>query len=187
MLNLNNDMDDLIRQAADEYPLKTNGSDWDKVFSGMQSAAQVPPANNKKYWWLLLLLLPLVIAIPLFNKYNDVKRPAGYSNIKATDAALPTQSLNALTNKAKTPAEQATTSKAAASSKKDGSEQRKATSPQENHLITTTITNNLNSTSAIDINRKSEGNHLKTNNAGIDNNITPNSKPAPLCPPNSCP
>src|SRR4051812_28080213 len=72
MLNLNDDMDDLIRQAADDYPLKIEGKDWDKVLGAMSSATQVQPGKGKKYWWLLLLFLPLlIVAVPFMNKNGE--------------------------------------------------------------------------------------------------------------------
>ena len=60
MQDVNNDMDDLFRKAAEQYPLKTDGADWQKVFAGLQEAA-VPVAEEKekrkrRFLWLFLLL-----------------------------------------------------------------------------------------------------------------------------------
>ncbi len=63
-------MDDFIRKAADDYPLKISNSDWDKVFVGLQSPAAVQLIKSRKYWWLLLLLLPLIIAVPVLHQPN---------------------------------------------------------------------------------------------------------------------
>ena len=89
MLNLNDDMDDLIRQAADDYPLKIEGKNWDKVLGAMSSAPQVQPVNGKKYWWMLLLLLPLLIAIPFMNKNNNTQKPTTYSDTIILDTTAP--------------------------------------------------------------------------------------------------
>ena len=34
---VNDDMDDMYRRAAEEYPLKTDSGDWNKVLEKMQS------------------------------------------------------------------------------------------------------------------------------------------------------
>src|SRR4051794_38307257 len=100
MLNLNDDMDDLIRQAADDYPLKIEGKDWDKIAGAMPSAMQVQPTKDKKYWWLLLLLLPILIIAGLFiNKNGGTQKPATYSNTKKTEIATEKQNADELLNK----------------------------------------------------------------------------------------
>lgn len=59
-------MDELFRKAGENYPLKTDGSDWDKVLTGLQSGAGsgadpvlgVGSSIGSRQWrWLLLLLL----------------------------------------------------------------------------------------------------------------------------------
>jgi hypothetical protein len=59
MRDINDDMDDLFRRAADNYPLNTNSSDWNKVKSALESPV-VEDAREKKrrlgFLWLLLLL-----------------------------------------------------------------------------------------------------------------------------------
>lgn len=94
-------MDDLIRQAADEYPLRTDGSDWDKVLGGLENAASSEPASTKKYWWLLLLLLPLASIILLLNKPVSTQQ-INADQATSTSAAPVNQStakVNANTNK----------------------------------------------------------------------------------------
>lgn len=58
---LNDDMDDLFRNAADHYPLKTDGGDWNTVMTKLQAAEALPPAGihrpGGKYYRLLWLLL----------------------------------------------------------------------------------------------------------------------------------
>ena len=64
MQYVNDDMDELFREAAEKYPLDTSGADWDSVQKLMPadgSAAVIVPdkrANKKRYWLLLLLLIP---------------------------------------------------------------------------------------------------------------------------------
>ncbi|HXB45042.1 MAG TPA: hypothetical protein VNV85_13330 [Puia sp.] len=64
----NDDMDDMFRQAAEEYPLKTEGiADWEKVSASLREEAGRLLADAGKYkkekkrriffWWLLLLPL----------------------------------------------------------------------------------------------------------------------------------
>lgn len=59
MLNVNDDMDDFLRKAASDYPLKTGKGDWDKIAGSIPAPAvtPVPPRKNKRFLWLLLPLL----------------------------------------------------------------------------------------------------------------------------------
>jgi hypothetical protein len=62
MLQENDDMEELLRKAAENYPLKTDNADWEKVRLALAAEApSVAPVKNKNYrgLWLLLLLLPL--------------------------------------------------------------------------------------------------------------------------------
>ena len=61
MQQADSDMDDLFRKAAQDYPLKTDNADWEKVRSYLSPAAGIaetasPKKNYKKFLWLLLLL-----------------------------------------------------------------------------------------------------------------------------------
>jgi hypothetical protein len=65
MQYLNDDnMDELFRRAADDYPLKTDSGNWDKVNAAMQTENADPTSEKnaakknsyRKYLWLLLLL-----------------------------------------------------------------------------------------------------------------------------------
>ena len=76
MQHLNDDMEELFRKAADQYPLKTTGADWNKV---LQQLNQPPdpdePKKNdnggyRKLLWLLLLI-PFVWICTKFNGTND--------------------------------------------------------------------------------------------------------------------
>ena len=78
MLNLKDDNnDDLFRRAADNYPVKTDSSDWEAVRAKMDAAAYEPQtevADKRKRYrllWLLLLLIPLTI---LETKYKFIDK-----------------------------------------------------------------------------------------------------------------
>lgn len=60
MQPLNDDMDDLFRQAAEEYPLNTEGAKWSIVLQKLQHPVSNLEENQQKkdykFLWLLLLL-----------------------------------------------------------------------------------------------------------------------------------
>ncbi len=66
MANINgNNTDDLFRQASDQYPLRTDSSDWEKLASALEADPSLisPPVieqgdkrRRKRFLWLLLLL-----------------------------------------------------------------------------------------------------------------------------------
>lgn len=56
MQYLNDDMDELARRAAEDYPLDTSGANWDKVKSSMQQS--VASKKGKTNW---LWLIPVVV------------------------------------------------------------------------------------------------------------------------------
>ena len=67
MQYVKDDMDELFRRAAENYPLDTNNADWNKVLAAMQGQASQDPAPEKKgnkkgrlLWLLLLLPLGLI-------------------------------------------------------------------------------------------------------------------------------
>ena len=77
MQDLENDMDELFRRAAEKYPLDVKGGAWDKVekrlsvpFSkNVSDSEEVKPGNNfnsKSKFFLLLLLLFLIISFSVF-------------------------------------------------------------------------------------------------------------------------
>ena len=61
MLAVNDDMDELFRQAAENYPLKTDNPNWEKVRKKLHEGPDQPedPRSRDYRWLLLLLLLPL--------------------------------------------------------------------------------------------------------------------------------
>ena len=79
MQDVNNDMDDLFRKAAGQYPLQTGGADWEAVLAKLKdddSPAGIAIDNNKKsrrkLLWLLCLL-PLVLLYTTPHNYSGVK------------------------------------------------------------------------------------------------------------------
>lgn len=75
MQSVNDDMDELFKNAAQNYPLNTNSADWDKVMQQLHPAGEdvpVTPKKNdrKKYLWLLLLI-PFVF---ICNRYTGTNK-----------------------------------------------------------------------------------------------------------------
>src|SRR5215208_2531501 len=60
MQYVNDDMDEVFRKAAENYPLDTSTKDWNKVLSALQNPdveEKLVRKNDKgKFLWLLLLL-----------------------------------------------------------------------------------------------------------------------------------
>ena len=79
MQYVNDDMDELMRRAAENYPLDTNSANWNKVLAALQDENQTPTnseKNNKnkngRFLWLLLLLPFGLICNQLYNPgYTD--------------------------------------------------------------------------------------------------------------------
>lgn len=72
---IDDDMDELFRNAAEHYPLKTDGADWNAVLGRLQPAAATPHAASRDdgsghhSWLWLLLLTPLcfIAHLPRFT------------------------------------------------------------------------------------------------------------------------
>jgi hypothetical protein len=79
MQHLNDDMDELFRKAADDYPLNTRTPDWNKVAQALsEKETPAPPPVKKtyrRYTWLLLLL-PLGFVITEMAQPGSLKRLA---------------------------------------------------------------------------------------------------------------
>jgi len=62
MQYVNDDMDELFRRAAEDYPLDANSADWNKVLAALQgetgekAISEKKGNNNRRLLWLLLLL-----------------------------------------------------------------------------------------------------------------------------------
>ena len=95
MQHLNNDMEELFRKAADNYPLKTDSADFNKIIAGLTADQEnVSPkkksGENKKYrkfLWLLLLLPLGYVSILQFNKFR-AGEIAGYYHLKKNEIVV---------------------------------------------------------------------------------------------------
>ena len=72
---VNDDMDDMYRKAAEEYPLKTDSGDWNKVLEKMQSGGQgkTPGEKLKGRQFLLFLLIPLSLICTTYINSDSFK------------------------------------------------------------------------------------------------------------------
>ena len=97
---VNDDMDDLFRRAAEEYPLKTDSADWDKLASKMQAEDEHKNASGKKRnkakYLLLLALIPLFLICTTYIK-NDLPGKITELKDKETQEKQSTPGLNAKT------------------------------------------------------------------------------------------
>jgi hypothetical protein len=75
MQPLNHDMDDLMRRAAESYPVIPQGADWEKVAQQLEAAESLAPPGQK-YGGLkkLLLLLPFILASFVCDKFFTMKQ-----------------------------------------------------------------------------------------------------------------
>ena len=46
MLYVNDDTDELFRRAADDYPLNTDGAEWEKVYNQLPGSNLNTPGQN---------------------------------------------------------------------------------------------------------------------------------------------
>jgi hypothetical protein len=86
----NDDMDELMRRAAEEYPLKTGPGDWNAVKKALDAEAPPMPGrkkDNRRFLWLLLLL-PLGL---ICNRYLGFA-PGGDESY--TERKAPTPAVN---------------------------------------------------------------------------------------------
>lgn len=78
MQYVNDDMDELFRKAAENYPLKTNSADWTKIVAAMQNKNETKIISGKKrnktgrFLWLLLLL-PFGLICHRLNSPGNLK------------------------------------------------------------------------------------------------------------------
>jgi hypothetical protein len=75
MQYVNDDMDELFRKAAKDYPLNTGGADWEKLQKALEEppAGEGPPAGkrDRRHLLWLLLLLPLPWICTQFTGDSD--------------------------------------------------------------------------------------------------------------------
>lgn len=80
MQHIDNDMDDLFRKSAENYPLKAN-ADWDKISAQLHAATSATMApekknNNKRLLWLLLLVpLSFICTTFVYNPFAKDQKP----------------------------------------------------------------------------------------------------------------
>src|SRR5687768_17212108 len=84
MQDVNNHMDNLLRKAAADYPLKTDTGDWDGLQARLlmpHGTTAVTPARNKFNKYVLPLLLVLMMLL-LGGDYSPVpaKKEANTGN-----------------------------------------------------------------------------------------------------------
>jgi hypothetical protein len=108
MQSVNDDMDELFRSAAENYPLDTNSADWNKVLSALQGQTQAKTISEKKenkngrLLWLLLLLPLGLICNQLYspgiaNNKNEISK-ASAGNESLTPATKNVQQQNTISN-----------------------------------------------------------------------------------------
>jgi hypothetical protein len=85
MQYVNDDMDELFRRAAENYPLDTSSADWNKVLTALQgealeqTIAEKKKNKNGRLLWLLLLL-------PLGLVCNQLYSPGIFSGKQVSNA-----------------------------------------------------------------------------------------------------
>jgi hypothetical protein len=81
MQYVNDDMDDLFRRAAKDYPLNTSGSDWNKVAAALVDSEGKPAPEKKKRSFLwFLMLVPLSMICHLYISPENIIRNGASRN-----------------------------------------------------------------------------------------------------------
>src|SRR6266542_1435607 len=107
MQDVNPDMDDLFKQAADEYPLKTNTADWEtisqKLYTGKNKVTKKQVYNERKWALLsLLLLIPIGLIVTQYYKAHK-EQTQTVANIKDKEVqSLPLDKKAEVLNKTET-------------------------------------------------------------------------------------
>jgi hypothetical protein len=81
MQDIDHNMDELLRKAADNYPLKMDDGNWDAVAAQLNTAPVSAPKKNRsrKYWLpILFLLLILFTADIIFKPGADTGKRSAY-------------------------------------------------------------------------------------------------------------
>jgi hypothetical protein len=85
---VNDDMDDIFRRAAEDYPLKTDNSDWDKLVSKMRADTgdknNPGKKDNRRRYLLLLALIPVLLICTTYIKNNNSRDTAVLINKETT-------------------------------------------------------------------------------------------------------
>jgi hypothetical protein len=83
MQYVNDDMDELFKRAAENYPLDTRGADWNKVLAALQNETETKTVPEKKgnknsrFLWLLLLLPFGLICNQLYSPGSNPEEISG--------------------------------------------------------------------------------------------------------------
>jgi hypothetical protein len=112
MQPVNDDMDNLFRRAAENYPLNTGGADFSKIQQQLPVAEKALPKQERKrrFLWLWLLLLPVSFGIGYYyrstfgNEQTTINTGKGVktsktdvSKIQTNSNLLSTDTINHLT------------------------------------------------------------------------------------------
>lgn len=95
MQYVNDDMDELFKRAAENYPLDTNSANWNKVLAALQNETEVKstPENkgnkNRRLLWLLLLL-------PLGLICNQLYSPGTVNNKEVSKGGVQDETLRSV-------------------------------------------------------------------------------------------
>ena len=75
-------MEELLRQAAENYPLNTDSANWEDLRSRMnnRNAESVSKEKDNRRWLLLLLLLPLAFGIYRYVPFGGTKHQPDNGN-----------------------------------------------------------------------------------------------------------
>ncbi|HEU0064295.1 MAG TPA: outer membrane beta-barrel protein [Flavisolibacter sp.] len=108
---INDDIDQLFRRAAEEYPLNTNSADWSKVQKALQSDNKKPNKQKGRFFILFLLAASLWTIntfvgyvdtsnrhsqSPITNKNNKSLSTPMVQNNQVTAHSIPIQSVAAI-------------------------------------------------------------------------------------------
>ena len=90
MQPLNDDMDDLFRRASEEYPLNTQGADWDKVMQKLdheenELTGEYKRKRDFRSLWLLLLL-PIGFICGRYVGHNGKHKTTAVNEISTASA-----------------------------------------------------------------------------------------------------
>src|SRR3954452_15987033 len=97
MQDVNDDMDELLRRAANSYPVNTNNANWSKVADALRSSENVEEdgvetlgggRGKKKYRNILLLFLGLTIPLLCVDYVLINGRLAGGPTTKLTKEVI---------------------------------------------------------------------------------------------------
>lgn len=102
MQYVNDDMDELFKRAAEDYPLDTSSADWNKVLAALQgetngkTISEDKRNKNGRLLWLLLLL-PLGLICNQFNSPGSLnnssisKNSSNFESVRSTAKVTDTQ------------------------------------------------------------------------------------------------